>query len=357
MCVCTAKTVPFLAVVQRWQLFHPPAGSKMNAEQLVDVSHAVIGPLPPNTEISSRIFSADTAEAAQWCPDYTFYTDESGWFMRQRNFDPRKEKNSLTNLAANIVPLYGAALARRSVDTQLSIITAHSHGWGASNRHPCNAACALSAAWLDGCCRRCSGGRGREAVLEIFLARNPPGDDNSTITSHFQWSLDRPETAEAARAASTLALQQPLRPMFGAASSPSAWLATHLSTFAPLGATALPPGVHILNFDGWNGTHTLLRLQHLREVQSPGGIPAVPAGAATVDVGAMLRGFGQLGAWEERTLNVVHPRAAKEQARLVWGGPRDEQQSTSGFVGSGAEALVVTLLPLELRTFLLELHR
>ena len=97
------------------------------------------------------------------------------------------------------------------------------------------------------------------ALLEPFLARNPPGDDNSTVTSHFRWSLDSPESVEPSRVASTLALQHPLRPMYGSASSRVAWLAQHSAALAPLGAMALPPDVHLLSLNEWNASFVLLR--------------------------------------------------------------------------------------------------
>ena len=317
-------------VVQRWQLFHPPAGDDENIAAapvqlaLVDVSHAVLGPLPPNTEVSSRVFSTDHDQTEPWAQNGEYWTDESGWFVRQRHFLPDKENSSLTNLAANMVPVYGSAFARRGSDVQLTVLSGHSHG--------------------------CGGGQ-KEALLEMFLARNPPGDDNSTVTSHFQWSLDRQKTIEPVRVASALALQQPLLAMYGAAASRDAWLAAHAPSLAPLAtAPPLPPAVHLLSLDRWNSSHILLRLQHLHELDTPGTQPA------TVDVGALLRGFGKLGAWEETTLNAIHPRTAKRAERLVWGGGSGEAKDDGGFVGRGdGGGLVVTLSPLEIRTWVIEL--
>ena len=317
-------------VIQRWQLFHPAGPEGAAAAAQVDVSHAVLGPLPPNTEVSSRVFSTDSSG---WASNGAFFTDESGWFVRERHFDPTKENDSLTNLAANMVPLYGSGFVRRA-DAQFTMMTAHSHG--------------------------CGGGRESEALLEPFLARNPPGDDNSTVTSHFRWSLDSPESAEPSRVASTLALQHPLRPMYGSASSRTAWLAQHSAGLAPLGAMALPPDVHLLSLNEWNASFVLLRLQHLREVSSPGGRGGAGQ-PATVDVSALLKGVGRLGRWEERSLNAIHPRAAKERERLAWTtAQRDAVGAEPGYTsrGDGREAgggLTVTLQPLEIRTWLVEL--
>lgn len=318
-----------VSVVQRWQVFHPShaIGATTYTRKLIDVSQTVLGPLPPNTEVSSRIFCDHIQEP--WSQGGSFWTDESGWFIRERYFDPKKEKNTLANLAANLVPTYGSAYARRGDDAQLTVLSAHSHG--------------------------CSGGRAAEAVLEIFLARNPPGDDTSTVTSHFQWMLDTPHAAEEMRATSALQLQHPLLTMYGAADSRQAWLEEYRSTLAPLeaAAKALPPTVHLLSLDRWNASHVLLRLQHLREAHgSTAGRPE------TIDIRDLMQGFGQLGAWVETTLNGIHSREDSLRKRLAW----DEAQTIATGVAPstdtrsyGREELVATLQPLEMRTWLLEL--
>ena len=128
----------------------------------------------------------------------------------------------------------------------------------------------------------------------------------------------------------------------------------------PLGAMALPPDVHLLSLNEWNASFVLLRLQHLHEVSSPGGRGGAGQ-PATVDVSALLKGVGRLGRWEERSLSAIHSRAAKERERLAWTmAQRDAVGAELGYTssGDGREAgggLTVTLQPLEIRTWLIEL--
>ena len=352
----TDPAAPAVRVVQRWQVFHAPSAAASTASPtdataagdaagatFVDVSQAVLGPLPVNTEVSSRIVCTDSSEP--WSQNGSFWTDESGWFIRERHFKQGKEKASpAANIAANLVPCYGSAFVRRGDDdddddsdddddddAQFTILSAHSHG--------------------------CYGGRAPagEVVLETFLARNPPGDDRSTVTSHFRWRLDSPSTAEETRLTSALQLQQPLLPLYGAADSRAAWLAEHQPSLAPLAAAAtqLPPSVHLLSLDRWNTSHVLLRLQHLREPVGPAaGKPE------TVDVGDLLRGVGRLGAWVEMTLNAIHPREESLRGRLAWGddAAAATELASQGFEACGEGQLAVTIQPLELRTWLVELR-
>ena len=151
--------------------------------QALHVSHSV-GPLPLNTEVAARWSIPDMATNG------SYWSDQSGWYMQPRRFNPHKEPTDpLLNIAANYVPMYTTAFARedtpwvdqptpeadkrsiidpdrqsrRHVAQQLTLVSGHSHG--------------------------CMGGT-PNATLEVMLHRRLSNgwlDDNSTVVCTYMY--------------------------------------------------------------------------------------------------------------------------------------------------------------------------
>ena len=143
-------------------------------------------------------------------------------------------------------------------------------------------------------------------------------------------------------------LQHPAIPFFRTA--PMRRQTNPTATPVPQAATTaeLPPSVHLLNFDVWNARNrtVLLRLAHL---VGAGEHPELSAPARVHLVRWLRQWAGEPLTIDERTLSTVWP--------VQGGGGSGNHGSTFGGDARGSQrlldSLVVTLHPLDVRTYLI----
>ena len=118
---------------QRHRLFRGVNATSGRLGDAVEVSISV-GQLPVDAEVVWRVVAEMDHRGQYW-------SDEAGWFSRQRTFNARKQADPLLNIAANYVPLCSAGFVRDTAAEamhdphggagarQLTLVTHHSHGF------------------------------------------------------------------------------------------------------------------------------------------------------------------------------------------------------------------------------------
>ena len=311
-------------IIQRFRLVRLPAARRrkssssssssavaLGMQVLIDTS---VGPLVENTEVAARFFSPEIGS------DGRFWSDESGWFARNRTFNPAKQTDPLLNIAANYVPMAQFGYAQNNpngdggdnASSQLTLVAEHSHGLigGTPN-----------------------------ASLEVMLHRRLTNgwlDDNSTVSSRLV--MLAASTQEAATYMHTVvaAVNNPPVLLFAAAAA---------SATEPGPAVyGLPDAVDLLNFDlqrvnddGSNAT-IMVRLAHMVAANEHTALAA----AVQVNV-AELFPFSshRICAIDEKMLDGVRPRPTKPHS--VDDGARA--------AAATVPATAIELTPLSIRTF------
>ncbi|KAM8880161.1 lysosomal alpha-mannosidase isoform 2-T2 [Spinachia spinachia] len=288
-----------------------------------------VGPLPIQDNLGKEVItrldtSINTAEY--------FYTDSNGREMLQRkkDFRPTWTLRQSEPIAGNYHPINSRAFIKDDED-QLTVVTDRSQG----------------------------GGSVHNGSLEIMLHRRLLYDDvrgvaeplNETssvfpeglvVRGRLLLSLQRPDGA--ADAHRPLAQQEVLQPTLSFTDGepqPNTRL-----QFSGLQA-ALPPAVHLLTLTRWDEDSVLLRLEHQfqRGESKRNSVPV------TVNLQKLFSTLEVLGASE---LNLSANQWKEEMTRLKWT-PQTEEEPLLKRPGDPS-ALEVTLMPMEIRTFLLRVR-
>ncbi|XP_040026054.2 lysosomal alpha-mannosidase [Gasterosteus aculeatus] len=288
-----------------------------------------VGPLPIRDNLGKEVITRlDTSiKTAEY-----FYTDSNGREMLQRkkDFRPTWKLRQSEPIAGNYHPINSRAFIKDDED-QLTVVTDRSQG-GASIHN---------------------------GSLEIMLHRRLLYDDvrgvaeplNETssvfpeglvVRGRLLLSLQRPDGA--ADAHRPLAQQEVLQPTLSFTDGEP-----HPNTrlqFSALQA-ALPPAVHLLTLTRWDEDSVLLRLEHQFQRRES----KRNSGPVTVNLQKLFSTLEVLGVSE---LNLSANQWKDEMTRLDWT-PQMEEKPLLKRPGDPS-ALEVTLMPMEIRTFLLRVR-
>ncbi|KAL6111177.1 man2b1 [Pungitius sinensis] len=329
----TAKTevvqTPLLQEVRQW--FSPWVSQvvRLHADSRALELEWTVGPVPIQDHLGKEVITRlDTSiKTAEY-----FYTDSNGRevLQRKKDFRPTWTLRQSEPVAGNYHPINSRAFIKDDED-QLTVVTDRSQG----------------------------GGSLHNGSLEIMLHRRLLYDDvrgvaeplNETssvfpeglvVRGRLLLSLQRP--AGAADAHRPLAQQEVLQPTLTFTDGE-----LHPNTrlqFSGLQA-ALPPAVHLLTLTRWDEDSVLLRLEHQFQRRES----KVNSGPVTVNLQKLFSTLEVLGASE---LNLSANQWKDQMTRLDWT-PQTEEKPLLKRPGDPS-ALEVTLMPMEIRTFLLRVR-
>lgn len=164
-----------------------------------------------------------------------------------------------------------------------------------------------------------------------------------TRGKHF-WTVGAPSTAAQVWRPLVDAVYMPLQPFFAGAASE---LGSSTSSFL---LQPLPPNVQIVTLEAWDDSRTLLRLAH----QFGLGEDAALSQPATIDLRALFA-HSEVKSVDERGLAVTISRDEVLRRRIQWRAEGDVGSPPQADESKERNEFQVTLGPLQIRTFLLEL--
>ena len=287
--------------------------SRVEVGARIELVHNV-GPLDGNRELITR-WQTDFPTGGQ------FTTVDSGFLAIDRQYNP-----SLTlPIAGNFFPMPSDAYIRDPQrGLQLSIIGRRAHG--VSSQFPGELEVMIH----------------RRVMQDDRRGVGEPLNDTDSISVH-QWAMLQPiPVSEQYRVQLAQRLNFPLRALYTTVPSGNQWLSHYRPGFTPVQDGVLPPQLHLLHFQVYNGTAgtqtnppIVIRLQHVYEA----GRDPVMGKPATVDLAKLLGPTMRVQSVQERVLS----------ANIA------VDQCPGGISMEPTSGTTVTLQPGEIRTWFITL--